>query len=210
MTVCCLYDSDRPGFRKRRFLPFDRQTRIRTKITRADDGSEADANSEWWPSLSQDGRYTAFSSWASNLVPGYIKNLCGFSSGFCMDVYVYDRDTGEVEPISKSSNGAQGNYFSELASISPNGRYVVFRSRANNLVSGDSNNFMDIFVHDRETGNTERVSVVSGGGQSNAQSNGPSISSNGRYVAFVSGRPIWQPAIPTQNKTSLSMIVLPI
>ena len=71
-------------------------------------------------------------------------------------------------------------------SISSDGRYVAFRSEADNLVAGDSNDTMDIFVHDRQTGETMRVSVSSSGEQANGKSYGPSISPDGRYVAFSS------------------------
>ena len=63
---------------------------------------------------------------------------------------------------------------------------MAFASLANNLVSGDTNDQQDIFVHDRQTGQTTRVSVASGGAQANDFSSNPSISADGRYVAFVS------------------------
>ena len=82
------------------------------------------------------------------------------------------------------------------SSISADGRYVAFHSDASNLVPGDTNGLVDIFVHDRDTGTTERVSVSSGGTQGNAESENPSISADGRYVAFDSNSNNLHPADP--------------
>jgi WD40-like Beta Propeller Repeat len=71
-------------------------------------------------------------------------------------------------------------------SISADGRYVAFDSEATNLVKGDTNNTADVFVRDRLTGTTERVSVASDGAQANAGGTEPGISGDGRFVAFVS------------------------
>tara|TARA_B100000809_G_scaffold113046_1_gene111575 strand:+ start:72 stop:458 length:387 start_codon:yes stop_codon:yes gene_type:complete len=80
----------------------------------------------------------------------------------------------------------EGNGHSGEPSISADGRYVAFMSDANNLVSGDTNGDTDIFVHDRETGQTELVSVDSDSSPGNRQSRQSSISADGRYVAFSS------------------------
>lgn len=72
-------------------------------------------------------------------------------------------------------------------SISTNGEYIVFNSDASNLVAGDSNSFGDVFVHDRISGETRRISVDSNGMEANEYSGNPSISADGRYVAFISG-----------------------
>src|SRR5919198_1762863 len=99
---------------------------------------------------------------------------------------------GFTELVSVSSAGVQGNQDSELASISADGRYVAFASLSDNLVPGDTNGSSDIFVRDRVTGTTERVSVSSAGREGNANSGllngmaGPSISADGRYVVFDS------------------------
>ncbi len=71
-------------------------------------------------------------------------------------------------------------------SISADGRYVSFASRASNLVSEDTNGYLDVFVHDRKTGETTRVSVDMEGNETNDDSSSPSISADGRYVAFRS------------------------
>jgi LPXTG-site transpeptidase (sortase) family protein len=140
-------------------------------------GAEGNANSGY-PSVSPDGRYVAFFSTASNLVGG--------DTNAQDDAFIYERSTGSVTRLSVDSNGVQGNGNSYGVSTSFDGRYVAFWSFANNLVSGDTNGVPDIFVHDRNLGATMRVSVSSSGIEGNAGSGYPSLSSDGRYVAFPS------------------------
>src|SRR3972149_525307 len=94
-------------------------------------------------------------------------------------------NTGLTTRISVDSNGGQGNYGSAYPSISADGRYVAFASYASNLVSGDNDTVSDVFVHDQQNGQTIRISIASGGTEGNFNSTSPSISANGRYVAFV-------------------------
>jgi tricorn protease-like protein len=129
-------------------------------------------------SISADGRYVAFRSMASNLVAG--------DSNATHDVFVHDRQTGQTARVSLASDGAQGNNQSTFPWLSADGRYVAFRSVASNLVPGDSNGSEDIFVHDRQTGQTTRVSLASSGAQSNSSSIAPAISADGRFIAFDS------------------------
>lgn len=129
------------------------------------------------PAVSADGRYIAFASDSSNLVPGDTPNR---------DVFVHDRLTGMTELVSVASDRTPSNGPSFFPAISGDGRYVVFQSDATNLVAGDTNNATDIFLHDRTTGATTRVSVASDGTQGNGDSVTPSISANGRYVTFTS------------------------
>ncbi len=91
-----------------------------------------------------------------------------------------------VERVSVGSDGAQANDWCSLPCISADGRYVAFASWASNLVSGDSNGYADVFVHDRLTAETTRVSVASDGAEANDDSLAPAISADGRYVAFYS------------------------
>ena len=70
--------------------------------------------------------------------------------------------------------------------LSGDGRYVVFESMASNLVSGDMNGVIDVFVHDRQTKRTTRVSIASSGAQANNTSVNPTLSTDGRYVTFES------------------------
>jgi Tol biopolymer transport system component len=99
------------------------------------------------PSLTPDGRYVAFVT-SIPFAPGDV----GWQ-----DVYVADRYTGSFEQVSVSSGGGQGDGHSFQTAISPDGNCVIFRSAATNLVAGDTNGKMDVFVHDRTTGVTERV-----------------------------------------------------
>jgi Tol biopolymer transport system component len=140
-------------------------------------GTEGNDRSEI-PSISSDGRYVAFTSGADNLVAGDMNNT--------WDVFVRDTQTGTTTRVSVDNSGTEGNDDSDIPSISSDGRYVAFRSYAYNLVAGDTNNASDVFVHDRQTGTTTRVSVDSSGTEGNGDSGSPSISSDGRYVAFYS------------------------
>lgn len=154
-----------------------------TRVSVASDGTQGDdASFGDAPSLSADGRYVAFGSYASNLVPE------GDSNGNANpDVYVHDRVTHETRRASVSSQGIQGNSWSWKSSISADGRLVAFGSWSTNLVGNDANGSIDIFVHDLQTGQTELVSVDTLGNQGNANSQLPSLSAEGRYVAFESG-----------------------
>jgi Tol biopolymer transport system component len=133
--------------------------------------------------ISADGRFVAFTSAAWNLV--------GRDTNGTSDVFVHDRSTGRTRLVSVSSVGVEGNRDSEGPAISAHGRFVAFTSDASNLVAGDTNHIADVFVHDRDTGRTTRVSVSSGGTQAagfptGTGSNSPAISADGRYVAFHS------------------------
>lgn len=88
--------------------------------------------------------------------------------------------------ISRSSSDEQGNTQSRQPAISADGRYVAFQSDATNLVAGDSNGFADIFLHDRWTGMTSRISVAPTGGQAAAGSERPAISADGNRIVFAS------------------------
>ncbi len=147
-------------------------------------------------SLSNDGRYIAFDSASSNLVPGDIGSpspdgACS-AAGFCSGVFVHDRLTGRTERVDVASDGtpANDNVLDLGTWVSGNGRWVTFRSFASNLVPGDTNGTTDVFVHDRRTGRTERVSVGSGGeeahGEQDLQVADASISDSGRFVLFDS------------------------
>jgi Tol biopolymer transport system component len=155
----------------------DRQTGLTERVAVASGGTQGDRGSSS-PAISADGRYVAFASYATNLVPG--------DTNGDWDIFVRDRQTSVTERVSVDSLGNQGNDDSITAAISADGRYVAFRSYASNLVPGDTNSRSDIFVHDRQTGLTERVSVDSAGNEGNAYSFSPAISADGRYGAFGS------------------------
>ena len=131
------------------------------------------------PSISDDGRYVAFYGWSYYLTDDYADEWRG-------DVYVHDRQTGLNTRVSVKSNGAHANGGSYNPELSADGVNVVFESNASNLVTGDTNNASDIFLHNRNTGVTSRVSVKATNTQANDMSFDPSISADGRYVAFYS------------------------
>lgn len=129
------------------------------------------------PGISANGRFVAFSSRATNLVPD---DTNGFE-----DVFVADRETGTVELISRGIDGP-ANGASTFPRLSADGRYVVFQSRAGNLVEGDTNGTSDIFVYDREADTLQPVSTGRDGAPANGSSITPAISDDGRVVTFAS------------------------
>lgn len=131
------------------------------------------------PAVSEHGRFVAFSSRTKNLVPGDTNGV--------QDVFVHDRKTGKTKRASLDSSGHQvRRHSANRPSISGNGRYVVFSSRAKNLVPGDTNGDSDVFLRNLTARRTVRVSVSASGAQARDGSDQPAISADGRYVAFQS------------------------
>jgi len=134
------------------------------------------------PALSTDGRFVAFTSNATNLVDAQ-------SSGR-PDVYLKDLVTGAVVRVSETATGAPAHdgfgFGCQGATVSADGRYVAFHSYAYNLTGNDTNNQSDVFLKDLHTGSVTRISTSSSNAQSSGSSYDPSISADGRYVAFVS------------------------
>jgi Tol biopolymer transport system component/beta-lactamase regulating signal transducer with metallopeptidase domain len=140
-----------------------------------------------YPAVSADGRFVAFASLASNLVPG--------DTNHKWDIFVRDRELGRTERISVNRKGREANgdsaspfgYNPELSNlaISPEGRFVVFTSRASNLVPNDTNDAPDIFLRDRKTGTTELVSLDVKGRQWAGGAYHPALSDDGRFIAFT-------------------------
>lgn len=128
--------------------------------------------------LSADGRYVVFESIGDDLVTG--------DTNTAHDIFRKDLWTGETVRVSTSSAGAQANGDSYRPSISGDGRFVVFESVGTNLVAGDTNSQSDVFMKDMVTGQTTRVSTSASGQQGNDYSNSARISSNGKYVGFIS------------------------
>ena len=155
----------------------DRQTGKTARVSVDSHGAQGNGDSEG-PSISADGRFVAFYSFASNLVAGDTNGV--------INVFVRDRKTGKTTRVSVNSHGAQTKRDSIVRAISADGRFVAFDSTASNLVGGDTNGVDDVFVRDRKTGKTTRVSVNSHGAQGNGDSFIPSISADGRFVAFYS------------------------
>jgi len=157
------------------FAPDDLKAQTE-RVSVADDGTEGDSTSIR-ASVSSDGRYVAFESDATNLVAN--------DTNSARDVFVYDRNTGTIERVSVASDGTEGNKGSWYPYISADGRYVTFSSGASNLVANDNNNAYDVFIYDRDNDTIERI-VGYDGTEGMLDCRAPSISSDGRYVAFDS------------------------
>ena len=152
------------------------------------DGAQANSYSSGG-SISSDARYVAFTSLATNLVPGDTNGLCPHSGAnfpLCSDVFVRDRQLGTTSRVSVSSAGEQGNDDGFGGAITDDGRYVLFNSWASNLVPNDTNNTVDAFVHDRATGITERVSLATDGSEVGGGTYGSDFSADGRFVVMSS------------------------
>jgi Tol biopolymer transport system component len=154
----------------------DRQTGTTTRLSVAADGSPADGSSGS-PQISGDGRYITFISFATNLVAGPQRTEIGY------DVYLLDRLNGTLDRISESPDGRPGNGDNYNPTISADGRYVAFQSYATNLVPGVPGG--NVLIYDRTTGQLSPVSVAADGTTKESGGFSPSISENGRYVAFV-------------------------
>ncbi|MBI3847209.1 MAG: IPT/TIG domain-containing protein [Planctomycetes bacterium] len=151
-----------------------------TRVSVNSSGVEGNSTSgNWFSSLSADGRFVAFASDATNLVSGDTNGI--------PDTFVHDRLTGETTRVSVSSTGAQTtNGYSFIPWLSADGRYVTFQSVSTDLVPDDTNGLGDVFVHDRDSQVTTRVSVSTSGAQANGDCGIASISGDGRFVTFTS------------------------
>jgi hypothetical protein len=154
----------------------DRLTGAVERVSVSSTGAQAEGDS-WDFGISADGRFISFVSSAENLVP---------DNNLVADAFVRDRVLGTTERVSVTSIEVQANGATNQADMTPDGRYVAMQSRAGNLGSGDSNGKHDIFVRDRLLGTTLSASPAFGGGDSNDYSERPSISADGRFVAFDS------------------------
>ena len=177
----------------------DRQTQTTVLMSRSAGGVQGNADSDR-PAISPDGRFVAFHSIADNVVPGdtptYDPDTCPSCTGF-QDAFVHDRDpdgngvfdegNATIERVSISTGGVAGAGDSSRPKLSADGRYVLFKSLAGNLVAGDSNSADDVFVRDSQANTTVRVSLSSGGVQTLApgpDSGRASFSSEWRYGAL--------------------------
>ncbi|HLO29308.1 MAG TPA: DNRLRE domain-containing protein [Anaerolineales bacterium] len=153
-----------------------------TRISVASSGAQGNDMSRW-PQVSGDGNFVVFESYATNLVSNDTNGE--------PDIFVRNRSTGTTERVSVADDESQANSWSESdLAISRDGRFVAFASTASNLVSGDTNGAMDVFVRDRQLGQTKRVSVDSSGaqvpGDETTDYGGLAISGDGRFVVFTS------------------------
>lgn len=155
----------------------DRGAGTTTRVSVASDGTQGNG-SNGGLAISDNGRYVAFSSSSNNLVGNDTNNY--------NDIFRHDTQTGTTIRVSVATDGTQADGPSYAPAISTDGRYIAFNTWASTLVPNDTNGRDDIFVHDTQTGTTTRISEASDGTQGNIGSYDPSMSSDGRYVAFVS------------------------
>ena len=155
----------------------DRATGTVTRVSLRSNGTQGNGGS-YSPVVSGDGNIAAFYSDARNLVAGDLNLLA--------DVFVHELSTGTTTRVSVDSSGVEADGSSFLPIISDDGNIVAFQSSATNLVAGDTNAFSDVFVHDRTTGITTRVSVDSSGAEGNNGSYSARISADGQFVFFYS------------------------
>ncbi len=158
---------------------YETATGITTRVSVDSSGNQG-TNPSRKPTISADGQFVAFESSANNLVSG--------DTNVAYDIFVRDTVGDTTTRVSVASDGTQSTDYenSNSPAISDDGRYVTFYSNATNLVTGDSNMVSDIFRHDRQTGDTTRVSVDAAGTQANGASVFPEISADGRYVVYYS------------------------
>ncbi len=147
------------------------------RVSVSSSGAEADAMT-YSGDISADGNFVVFDSEAGNLVAG--------DTNGTGDVFLHDRQLHTTVRVSVDATGGQVDGGGGAASVSADGRFVAFESGATNLVAGDTNTFTDIFVKNMQSGAVTRVTVDSSGVEANNDSSSPSISGDGRYVAFVS------------------------
>lgn len=157
----------------------DLQNHTTARVSIATDGTQSNAESGYDAAISADGRYIAFNSGGSNLVPNDTNDE--------YDIFVRDQIAGTTERVSLTYDGNQSdNDASTGIDISADGRYVVFSTPASNMVPNDTNSAYDIFMRDRLLETTVRISIASDGSEANHNSHRPSISGDGQVVAFYS------------------------
>lgn len=163
---------------KRDVFVYNMTTGVKERVSISDTEQQANGDS-YGCTISADGRYVTFVSSATNLVPG--------DTDATWDVYVRDRQSGTTELVSVKTSGIKGSGAKSNPSISDDGRYVVFDT-AGSLVDADTNALSDIYLRDRQAGETTRISVSSSPAntQGNYASYRPVISGNGQYVVFYS------------------------
>src|SRR5688572_7620185 len=152
---------------------------LTTRVSLKSGGAQATADGPagaGQPAVSENGFLVAFVSDATNLVADDTNGVA--------DVFV--SQSGVIKRVSLGANFAQANGPSSPPAVSGDGRFVAFTSAADNLVPGDTNAALDVFVYDRQLSTVERVSVAGDGGQGDGDSRAPSIDRTGSVVAFAS------------------------
>ena len=155
---------------------FDRDTQTLERVSISNSGSETNKSSRT-QSISGDGRYVAFSTFASNLIPT--------ASEVQENLFLFERETKTLTHVSKSLIGLSGNGRSNYPKLSNNGRFISYLSSSSNLIVGDENNAYDVFVYDRVADTQALISTSSFGVKSDRYSQDPSISGDGRYITFT-------------------------
>ena len=145
-------------------------------VSQSSAGTQGDERS-FGQEISATGRFVAFDS-VAGLVSGDVNGE--------RDIYIRDFKKGKTKLVSKAAGGGSGNDDSWGPSISANGRFVVFTSEASDLIVGSVNNMDAVYVRDTVKNKTRLISRSSSGAQANAHSFSPSISADGRWVAFES------------------------
>jgi Tol biopolymer transport system component len=171
--------------RMRDVFVHDRASGSTTRVSVDDQGVEGDGISGFnhltgyfTTFLSPDARWVVFHSYAENLVPG--------DSNGVPDVFVHDRARGTTERVSVASDGAQSDGRSYFPVLFGDGRWVSFKSAGSTLAAGDDNGVEDVFVHDRVTRVTSRVSLGSLGEEGDLESDYPTASLDGSVLVFES------------------------
>ncbi len=154
----------------------DRLAGETTRVSVTSSGEASDGHSQQ-PAISADGRYVVFASNGKNFDPRLV-------TFWTLEIFVHDRVTGQTEWVSKNLDGTESNSYEPT--VSSDGRYVVFDSTSPNLVANDTNSVRDIFLHDRQTGQTSRANISTGGEQANSFSGRAALASGGRHVVFES------------------------
>ncbi len=155
----------------------DGESGITTRISVATDGTQSDGNS-YYAVISADGQWITYDSDATTLTPA--------DSNAERDIFLYERATRTTTLLSRTDDGTASNGFSEFPTLSGDGRIIVYHSDATNLVANDTNGMRDIFLYNRDTGTTTRLSAAPDGAESNGASARPAISADGRWVTFFS------------------------
>jgi hypothetical protein len=165
----------------------DLQTGVTSLVSRSTGGVSQTANAESFdPMVSDDGRYVAFTSKATNLVPGQADTNAGF------DIFLHDNATGTTALVSHTSAGqaTAGDHQADTPSISADGRFVTFRTDSQ-LISGQTGStFGNYYIYDRDDGSLRLINHVAGNetqGAVSGFSSAPVISAAGNWVAFSSG-----------------------
>jgi peptidoglycan hydrolase-like protein with peptidoglycan-binding domain len=157
----------------------DTQSNTTTRISVSTAGLEGDQQSTY-NSVSEDGRYVVFISAATNLVSDDTNGVT--------DVFLRDTQSNTTTRISVSTAGVEGDQQSDNGhpDISTDGRYVIFKSEATNLVAGDTNGVTDVFLRDTQSNTTTRISVSTAGVEADDEIETLNMNSDGRYIVFSS------------------------